>query len=143
MKSHELITESNKSKTRPGRGISAGRGKTAGRGTKGQNSRTGGKRRPGFEGGQNPIFQRLPKKRGFRSFKTAKSIITTGELEAIGETINNKALLEAGLIDDINESVKLIVKGDVKSKHLVELSAASESAIKLIDAAGGSFKSTN
>ena len=69
MKYHELQVNSNRDARRVGRGISAGQGKTAGRGTKGQRSRTGSGRRPGFEGGQNPLMQRLPKLPGFRSIR--------------------------------------------------------------------------
>jgi large subunit ribosomal protein L15 len=84
MKYNELNIEANKSKTRVGRGIAAGKGKTAGRGTKGQHSRTGSTRRPGFEGGQNPLMQRLPKLRGFKSFKVPAETIYTGQLEQFG-----------------------------------------------------------
>ena len=119
MKAHELTTQSEKTKKRAGRGIAAGRGKTAGRGTKGQNARAGGKRRPGFEGGQNPIFQRLPKKLGFTSFKAPSITITTAALDGLGVKVDNDALFEAGLIEHPYVDVKVVVKGDLKKKHTV------------------------
>ena len=90
MKYNELQITANKDKKRVGRGIAAGQGKTAGRGTKGQRSRTGSGRKPGFEGGQNPLMQRLPKMRGFRSFRTAASNVYTDQLEALGAKVDNK-----------------------------------------------------
>ena len=140
MKAHELQTEKRVTRTRSGRGISAGRGKTAGRGTKGQNSRAGGKRRPGFEGGQNPMIRRIPKARGFRSFRTKASVVTTGQLDELGVTVNNKTLFKAGLVAGEFVDVKVVLKGEVKKKHTVEVQGASSGAIAAIEAAGGSFK---
>ena len=77
MKYNELIVKKNKSSNRVGRGIAAGQGKTAGRGTKGQKSRTGSSKKPGFEGGSNPLIQRLPKLRGFHSHKVQPTEIYT------------------------------------------------------------------
>ena len=79
MQYHQLQVTKKQSKKRVGRGISAGQGKTAGRGTKGQNSRTGGKRRPGFEGGQTPLMIRLPKLRGFTSHAPKTESVYTGQ----------------------------------------------------------------
>jgi large subunit ribosomal protein L15 len=76
MKYNELILDRNKSKRRVGRGISAGQGKTAGRGTKGQGARKSGGVRPGFEGGQMPLYMRVPKLRGFKSKRTAAEVFT-------------------------------------------------------------------
>lgn len=140
MKAHELNVDGKKDRIRPGRGISAGRGKTAGRGTKGQSARAGGKRRPGFEGGQNPFSQRLPKKRGFTSHRTPKQTIYTGQLDSLGATVSNQTLVEAGLIDDMYNDVKVVLKGDVTKKHTVELAGASTGAIAAIEKAGGSYK---
>ena len=139
MKANELNVANNKTRTRSGRGISAGRGKTAGRGTKGQNSRAGGKRRPGFEGGQNPIFQRLPKKKGFRSYKPEVATLTTGQIATLGAKVDNTTLSEAGLIADPYVNVKVVVKGEITKKHTVALQGASEAAVKMIEKAGGSF----
>lgn len=140
MKIHELTTAKRKGSKRVGRGISAGQGKTAGRGTKGQSSRTGGKRRPGFEGGQTPLMMRLPKLGGFRSLRTPTENVYTGQLNAFsGKTVDNFVLAEAGLVSSAHIPVKLVVKGDLTVKVTVKLQGASETAIAQIQKAGGSF----
>ena len=85
MKFHQLEISSKKDRKRVGRGISAGGGKTAGRGTKGQNSRSGGRVRPGFEGGQNPIIARLPKLPGFTSHRPVIQVVTPSNLSEINQ----------------------------------------------------------
>lgn len=141
MKYNELNIKANKSPKRVGRGIAGGQGKTAGRGTKGQNSRTGSSRKPGFEGGQNPLMQRLPKLRGFRSHKTAATTVYIGQLEAFSGKVVDTALLAAnGLIPNAHVSVKLLSKGELTKKVTVKLQAASESAIEAVQKAGGSFE---
>ena len=140
MKYHELQASANKSAKRVGRGIAAGQGKTAGRGTKGQMSRTGAKKKPGFEGGQNPLMQCLPKLHGFKSFKAPVETVYTGDLDALKGTIDTAVLAEAGLISNAFVRVKLIVKGEVTKKHDVKLQAASEAAIEAIQKAGGTFE---
>lgn len=140
MKYNELSSSARKSGTRVGRGISSGKGKTAGRGTKGQKSRAGSSRRPGFEGGQNPLIQRLPKLRGFTSHKTSVENVYTGDLDALGLKIDNAAVTQAGLVSNEFVSVKLIVKGEMSKKHDVSLQGASETAVAMIQKAGGSFK---
>ena len=143
MKHHELEVESKKNSKRAGRGISAGRGKTAGRGTKGQKARSGGKVRRGFEGGQIPLAQRIPKNKGFNSRPSGKITITTGELaEVSGTTIDAKSLAEANVIDSQYRWVKLIDKGEVSQKLTVKLPAISTGAKKRIEAAGGTFTET-
>lgn len=140
MKFNELNTTAAKSAKRAGRGIAAGRGKTAGRGTKGQRSRTGSGRKPGFEGGQNPLMQRLPKLRGFRSFKPSAEVVYTGQLDALAATkITNESLAEAGLINHAYSTVKLVVQGELTKKVTVELQSASATAIAAIEDKGGSF----
>lgn len=141
MKFHELNVTKAKSAKRVGRGISAGQGKTAGRGTKGQKARTGSSKRPGFSGGQNPLMQQLPKLPGFRSLRTKPENVYTGQLDQFaGKTVDTEALANAGLISSAYVNVKLISKGDVTKKVTVKLTAASESAIAAIQAAGGSFE---
>lgn len=141
MKYNELNVDSKKSPKRVGRGIAAGQGKTAGRGTKGQMSRTGSSRRPGFEGGQNPLMQRLPKLPGFRSYKPKAEVVYTGELDQFaGKTIDTVVLAEAGLITNEYSRVKLLNKGEITKKLDVKLQAASESAIEAIQKAGGTFE---
>jgi large subunit ribosomal protein L15 len=142
MKYHELQVSATPSRRRVGRGIAAGQGKTAGRGTKGQKSRTGKGRRPGFEGGQNPLMQRLPKLPGFKAFWAKSENVYTGQLNELGATVDNFTLAEAGLVSSPYVKVKLIVKGDLTKKVTVHLQAASETAVAAVQKAGGSFKET-
>jgi large subunit ribosomal protein L15 len=143
MKYNELNIDKNKSAKRAGRGIAAGRGKTAGRGTKGQRSRTGSSRKPGFEGGSNPMMQRLPKLHGFKSHKTAAEVVYTGQLAGIkAKTVDNAALAEAGLVSSAHTTVKLLVRGDLKDAKTVKLQTASAQAIAALENAGGSFEAT-
>lgn len=142
MKFHELKTTVQKARKRVGRGISAGGGKTAGRGTKGQNARAGGGVRPGFEGGQNPFMQRVPKQPGFKSKRPEVYEIYTGELNQLKATgkITNHTLVEAGLVPDAYHRVKVIKKGDALKKALkLELQGISKSAKAELEKAGGSF----
>lgn len=144
MKYNELNISKSKAPKRVGRGISAGQGKTAGRGTKGQMARTGAKRKPGFEGGQNPLMQRMPKLRGFRSLKTKALEIYTGQLDTLkAKTVDNFALAEAGLVDSPYDNVKLLVNGELKSAKTVKLQAASAAAVAALEKAGGSFEQTS
>lgn len=150
MKYHELDVKKYKGRRRVGRGISAGQGMTAGRGTKGQNSRKSGPPRPGFEGGQTPLSQRLPKLRSVAKGSLARSAkktkaqnIYTGELNQFAnKTIDNFVLAEAGLITTPYCRVKLIVKGELKSKITVNLEAASKSAVETVVKAGGTYNKT-
>src|SRR5687768_7927304 len=113
MKFNELRLTSNKSARRVGRGIAAGQGKTAGRGTKGQRSRTGSGRRPGFEGGQNPLMQRLPKLPGFRSIRPKAELVFTDQLNALKGLVDNFTVADAGLVTSPYVRVKLITRGEV------------------------------
>ncbi len=140
MKYHELKTPRSVDKKRVGRGISAGRGKTAGRGTKGQGARKSGGVRPGFEGGQMPLYMRLPHLRGFRSRRLKMENVGTGQLSQIKKTtIDNQTLYEAGLVTSPYSPVKLIFKGEAAAKKDVKLQAASQSAKAALKKAGGSF----
>ncbi len=140
MKYHELKTISKKERKRVGRGISAGGGKTAGRGTKGQNSRTGGGTRLGFEGGQNPLMQRIPKLPGFTSRRRASHTITLSDLERIKEvSIDSSVLHNKHIIEKIDTPVRVVSSGEIKSKKSVSLQAASKNAVAAIEKAGGSF----
>jgi large subunit ribosomal protein L15 len=141
MKYNELNIDKFKAGKRVGRGIAAGQGKTAGRGTKGQKSRTGSSRKPGFEGGQNPLMQRLPKLRGFKSHKTAPENVYTTDLEQFaGKTVDTTVLADAGLISNAYVAVKLLKDGDLTKKVTVKLQGASVSAAEAVQAAGGSFE---
>ena len=97
MKYNELQPVRNKSPKRVGRGIAAGQGKTAGRGTKGQGSRTGSSKRPGFEGGQNPLMQRLPKLHGFTSKRVKAENVFTDQLNNLGSKVDSQVLADEGL----------------------------------------------
>ncbi len=142
MKFNELNVSKQRSPKRVGRGIAAGQGKTAGRGTKGQKARTGYSKRPGFEGGQNPLSQRFPKLRGFRSHRTKAAVIYTNQLAALGAKVDNQSLVEANLVESPYVRVKLLSKGEYKKKQTISLQAASDSALKAIEAAGGTFNVT-
>lgn len=143
MKFHELDMQKKTTKTRVGRGISAGRGKTAGRGTKGQKARTGKKLRPGFEGGQNPLMMRIPKLKGFKSYRAKAQTVYTENLQFVsGKIIDNFTLVESGLIADPYHAVKIITRGEVKKAFTVKVQGASKSAVGLIEKAGGSFETT-
>lgn len=140
MKYHELQVSKNKSANRVGRGIAAGQGKTAGRGTKGQKSRTGSTRKPGFEGGSNPLLQRLPKLRGFHSHRTKLTEVYTGQIEKLTvKTVDNEALVKAGLIENPYLKVKLLLKGEIKRPVEIKLQGASKAAITAVEKAGGKF----
>lgn len=145
MKIHELQIDSAKDRKRVGRGIGSGYGKTAGRGTKGQNARTGGGVRPGFEGGQNPLAKRLPKKRGFVPLDRVEyQVVNLTGLEGLkaGAVIDNTVLVAAGLVRHADRSVKVLGQGALTKKLTLNLQAASASAKTAIEAAGGSFKVT-
>lgn len=139
MKYNELTVHKRNTARRVGRGIAAGQGKTAGRGTKGQNARAGGGTRPGFEGGQNPLMQRLPKLRGFRSVRPKAEVVYTSQIDQLGGNIDNFRLAEAGLISSPYVRVKLIHTGGVTKKLTVSLQSASAQAMAAIKKAGGTF----
>jgi large subunit ribosomal protein L15 len=141
MKINELQVHKSKSAKRVGRGIAAGQGKTAGRGTKGQGARTGYRKRPGFEGGQNPLMQRLPKLPGFRSMKPKAEVVYTGQLDALAsKTIDAEALAKAGLITNAYVRVKVIANGEVTKKVALKVQGISASALAAVQKAGGSFE---
>ncbi len=143
MKIHELQLESGKDKKRVGRGIGSGYGKTAGRGTKGQNARTGGGVRPGFEGGQNPLAKRLPKKRGFVPIARVEyQVVNVGALERLeaGSVVDTAALVAAGLVKKADLRVKLLATGKVTKKFTVKVNGASAAAKAAIEAAGGTVE---
>lgn len=127
---------------RVGRGHGSGNGKTAGRGQKGQKSRSGGKVRVGFEGGQMPLYRRLPK-RGFKC-RNSKDIvaINVSELNRFedGAEVTPAALLASGAISRLGDGVKLLGNGEVTKKVNVKVNAVSESAKTKIEAAGGTVE---
>jgi len=127
-------------KRRVGRGEGSGRGYTSGRGANGQNSRSGSKTRPTFEGGQTPLFRKLPK-RGFNNkFKKQFSIINVYQLNRYedGTEITPEMLKDDGLIDNIaKHGVKILAKGDLSKEVVVKANAFSSSAVDKIEKAGG------
>ena len=141
MKLHELqpATGSRKVRNRVGRGTSSGNGKTSGRGQKGQKARSGGGVRPGFEGGQTPLFRRLPK-RGFTNFnKLEYAIVNLDQLNTFeaGTVVCPKALKEAGLIKKELDGVKVLGNGTLEKAITVKAHKFSKSALAAIEAAGG------
>ena len=129
-------------KKRLGRGIGSGLGKTAGKGTKGQNARSGGGVRPGFEGGQLPLFQRLPK-RGFKNISRVEyKVVNVEQLNVFknGTVVDNAKLVEAGIIKELLDDVKVLGNGKLEKKLTVKAKKFSESAKKAIEAAGGSVE---
>lgn len=146
MKLNQLCDDKNKRKNpkRVGRGIGSGTGKTAGRGQKGQTSRSGVSIH-GFEGGQMPIYRRLPKRGFVNPFRieyqcinldSIQEYIDVGSLDA-SKAINKQSLLESGIINRKHLPVKILAKGAIKSPIKIEVDAASKTAIKAIEKAGG------
>jgi len=124
---------------RKGRGPGSGNGKTAGRGHGGQNSRSGGGVRVGFEGGQMPLARRLPK-RGFNNvFAKPFVSVNVSALEQFenGTTVTVQSLIDVGLISKPKHGLKILANGDLTKKLTVQASAFSESAKAKIEAAGG------
>ena len=141
MKFNQLKLKPKRTKTRVGRGISAGKGKTAGRGTKGQGARKSGGVRPGFEGGQMPLYMRIPTLRGFKSHREPTVNVYTAELNKIRKSsVDTAVLKEAGLIESQFSRVKLVVKGKLEKKLDVKLQSASKNAIQQVEKAGGKFQ---
>ncbi len=132
------------SRKRVGRGIGSGSGKTGGRGVKGQSSRSGVAIN-GFEGGQMPIYRRLPK-RGFKNiFAKNFNIVSVGRLQAAVDagkldpkaTVNAEALVAAGVIRRAKDGVRLLSDGDLKAKLTLDVAGASKMAIEKVEKAGG------
>ena len=129
---------SRQSRKRRGRGLGSGLGKTGGRGTKGQNSRSGGGTRAGFEGGQMPLHRRLPR-RGFKNFFRVEYVtVNVGVLAELGVAeIDAAVLMERGLISEIGRGLKILGDGEVNTALVVRAHAFSEGARKKIEAAQG------
>ncbi|RLQ84820.1 50S ribosomal protein L15 [Planomicrobium sp. Y74] len=141
MKLHELkpAEGSRSSRKRIGRGIGSGTGKTAGKGHKGQNARSGGGVRPGFEGGQNPIFRRLPK-RGFTNINRKDyAIVNLDVLNRFdeGTEITPALLIESGVVSNERSGIKILGNGSLEKKLNVKAHKFSGSAKEAIEAAGG------
>ena len=142
MKLHELSPAAGSAKQawRKGRGPGSGNGKTAGKGHKGQNARSGGGVRPGFEGGQLPLYRKLPK-RGFSNYKF-KTTYATVNVEALnrfedGAVVDLDALMDARLVRRELDGVKILGRGEITKKLTVKATVFSASAKEKIEAAGG------
>ena len=149
MKLNELRDKdgATKARKRVGRGIGSGSGKTAGRGVKGQKSRSGVSIN-GFEGGQMPLYRRLPK-RGFRNiFAKDFNIVSVARIQAAvdakkldpKETVTAQSLVEAGVIRRPKDGVRLLAGGELKTKLAFDIAGASKAAIAIVEKAGGSVK---
>jgi large subunit ribosomal protein L15 len=149
MKLNELrdVDGATHSKKRVGRGIGSGSGKTGGRGVKGQKSRSGVSIN-GFEGGQMPLYRRLPK-RGFNNiFAKSYNIVSLGRIQTAidankldaKEAVTLEALIKAGVIRRAKDGVRLLADGDLKAKVTIEVAGASKAAIEKVEKAGGSVK---
>jgi large subunit ribosomal protein L15 len=145
MRQHELRPPKGwkKNRRRKGRGDGSGRGTYSGRGIKGQNSRSGGGVRPGFEGGQLPLVKALPAMRGFTNiFRKEYSVVNLDRLAALrsGEEVTPEVMAENGLIKDLKSPVKVLGRGDLDGPMVVKAHRFSDSARQKIEAAGGSVE---
>lgn len=144
MKLHELAPApgSKKVRTRVGRGLGSGLGKTSGKGHKGQKARAGGGVRPGFEGGQKPLYLRLPK-RGFTNiFAKEYSEINVAELNRFdnGTVVDLEALVEAGVVKKVLDGLRILGNGELTKALTVKANGFTKSAAEKIQAAGGTVE---
>lgn len=139
MQSHQLHVH-RKRRKRLGRGIGSRRGTYSTRGVKGQKARAGARIRPGFEGGQTPLYARLPKLRGFKSRAPKAAVVNVGALERTfpaGTTVTNAALVEAGLVSSGSPLVKILGDGELTKVLTIKQLKVSASAKEKIEKAGG------
>lgn len=141
MKIHELTPApgARKSRLRKGRGLGSGLGKTAGRGMKGQNSRSGGGVRTGFEGGQMPLYRRLPK-RGFKNiFAKEFAEVNVSMLNRFenGDMVDPVALIESGILKNVRDGIRILGGGELTKQLTVRANGFTKSAEEKITAAGG------
>ena len=133
---------SRKNRKRLGRGVGSGQGRPGGRGDKGQNSRSGGGVRAGYEGGQMPIHRRLPK-RGFTNiFRKEFAIINVRDLERFDSNtvVDETELIRCGLVKGARDGIKLLAQGEITKGLTVKVNRVSQSAREKIEAAGGSVE---
>jgi len=146
MQIHDLFPApgSRKDRKRVGRGNGSGHGSTAGRGDKGQNSRAGGGKGPGFEGGQNPMHMRLPKLPGFKNRNRVEYAVVNvsrlDELFADGDVVTGETLVDKGVIKSASEIVKVLGDGELTKKLTVKVDKVSVPAKAKIEAAGGTVE---
>ena len=141
MKLHELspAAGSTTAPKRLGRGVGSGLGKTSGKGHKGAKARSGGGKRPGFEGGQMPLYRRVPKKGFTNIFGTDYAVVNVERLEVFedGAVVDAQALLSAGIIKKVLGGVKIMGGGDLTKKLTVKAAKFTASAKEKIEALGG------
>ena len=141
MKLHELRAAEGATRApkRKGRGTGSGNGTTAGRGMNGQNSRSGGGVRLGFEGGQMPLYRRLPKRGLNNKWATVYDVVNVDELNKFeaGAVVDQAALEEAGIVKQVRDGVKILGEGELKVALTVKANKFSKSAVEKIEAAGG------
>ncbi|MBY0201983.1 50S ribosomal protein L15 [Paenibacillus polysaccharolyticus] len=141
MKLHELSPSpgSRKERKRVGRGPSSGTGKTSGRGHKGQNARSGGGVRPGFEGGQNPLYRRLPKRGFVNPTRKEYAVVNIEDLNSLpaGTEVTPEFLMTNGVVKNAKSGIKVLGNGEVTVKLTVKANKFSQSAVEKIEAAGG------
>ena len=144
MKLHELSPAegSVKSAYRKGRGAGSGNGKTAGKGHKGQNARSGGGVRPGFEGGQLPLYRKLPKRGFYNRFAKEYSVVNVEALNKFedGAVVDLATLAQAGVVSQPKSALKILGKGELAKKLTVKAAVFSASAKEKIEAAGGKIE---
>ncbi|MDL2205926.1 50S ribosomal protein L15 [Eubacteriales bacterium OttesenSCG-928-N13] len=141
MKLHELkpAVGSTTAPKRLGRGIGSGLGKTSGKGHKGAKARSGGGKRPGFEGGQMPLVRRLPKRGFFNPFRTVYAAINVDRLDIFedGSTVTAVELVKAGIVNKIEDGIKIMGNGEITKKLTVQANKFTATAKEKIEAAGG------
>jgi large subunit ribosomal protein L15 len=141
MKLHELAPTpgSKKVRTRVGRGLGSGLGKTSGKGHKGQNSRAGGGTRPGFEGGQMPLYRRLPKRGFYNKFGKDYAEVNISDLNRFeeGAVVDPVALIESGILKNVRDGVRILGNGELTKSLTVIANGFTKSAEEKIQAAGG------
>ncbi len=141
MKLHELraVPGATKAPKRKGRGTATGQGKTAGRGMNGQKSRSGGGVRPGFEGGQMPLYRRIPK-RGFTNiWGTEYTVLNVEDLNRFeaGTVVTPELMKEVGMVKQVKDGIKILGNGTLKKNLTVKAHKFSKTAVEKIEAAGG------
>ena len=141
MKLHELspAVGSTKAGYRVGRGPGSGNGKTAGKGHKGQNARSGGGVRPGFEGGQLPLYRRLPKRGFYNQFGKTYAVVNVEQLNRFDNdaVVDTAVLLASGIVDSICDGIKVLGRGELTKKLTVKAAIFSATAKEKIEAVGG------
>jgi large subunit ribosomal protein L15 len=144
MQLHDLSPEkgARKNRKKVGRGPGSGMGKTSTRGHKGLKARSGGSVRPGFEGGQMPLYRRLPKRGFFNIFKTKIVVLNIKDLDRFedGTTIDTDALRDAGMVKGSFDSVKILGIGEITKKFVLKNILISKTAKEKIESAGGSIE---